>query len=277
MMGPVSASSEATVTRYLASACALSWLAWLPATRRRGQGAPATLSALVGTTGPTAAAFLAVRRRPRDRAALADRIRRWRAPGHAYAAALLVPPAVAEAAARLASRRLGVPSRARPSTLAGTLAFAGTAGLLGGPLGEEPGWRGYALPQLEERLGHRRAALVLGAVWGVWHVPLLLTIPEQRFGMGVRAYLPAFLVSTVGHSAFQTWLATASRGSVPVAVLGHSAYNAATLVLVAEGHPGLLDRPEVAEGAVRVFAGAWAVVGGLALIALPPRREEPRP
>ena len=49
MMGPVSASPEATVTRYLASACALSWLAWLSATRRRGQGAPATLSALVGT------------------------------------------------------------------------------------------------------------------------------------------------------------------------------------------------------------------------------------
>ncbi len=60
MLGPVSASSEATVTRYLASAFALSWLTWLPATRRRGQGAPATLSALVGTVRVFAGAWAVV-------------------------------------------------------------------------------------------------------------------------------------------------------------------------------------------------------------------------
>lgn len=258
------------MARFFVSACALSWLAWVPAVRRRGRGALAALSALAGTAGPSAAAVLAVHGNAEDRAALRARVRRWRAPVPAYFAALFIPPAVAETAARLAARRLDVQSRTKPSLLVATIAFAASAGLVGGPLGEEPGWRGYALPRLEARLGRRRAALVLGAGWTAWHLPLLLAVPEQRFGMSSRSYLPAFLVATTGHSAFHSWLACASHGSVPVAVLGHSAFNASTLVLIAEGHPGLLNHSGVTERALWVFAGTWAVVGGLTLAALPP-------
>jgi membrane protease YdiL (CAAX protease family) len=44
--------------------------------------------------------------------------------------------------------------------------------LVGGGL-EEPGWRGFGLPLLQKRLSPIRATLVLGLVWGVWHVPIL--------------------------------------------------------------------------------------------------------
>ena len=44
--------------------------------------------------------------------------------------------------------------------------------LAGGPLGEEPGWRGYALPRLERALGPVRGSLVLGLLWTGWHLPL---------------------------------------------------------------------------------------------------------
>jgi uncharacterized protein len=43
---------------------------------------------------------------------------------------------------------------------------------LGGPLGEEFGWRGYALPEMTDRYGWRAASLALGLVWAAWHLPL---------------------------------------------------------------------------------------------------------
>jgi membrane protease YdiL (CAAX protease family) len=41
-----------------------------------------------------------------------------------------------------------------------------------GPIGEELGWRGYALGEMQRRVSPFTAALILGAVWGFWHTPL---------------------------------------------------------------------------------------------------------
>ena len=46
---------------------------------------------------------------------------------------------------------------------------------LGGPLGEEFGWRGYALPLLEKRFGPVAGCAVLGVLWAGWHLPLFLS------------------------------------------------------------------------------------------------------
>lgn len=94
--------------------------------------------------------------------------------------------------------------------------------LLGGPLGEEFGWRGYALPVLQERYSWRVASLILGMVWGAWHLPLFYMTDA------VQSYIPVglFMASTVALSVLLAWLFNRTGGSVlPVLVL-HTAVNA---------------------------------------------------
>jgi len=94
--------------------------------------------------------------------------------------------------------------------------------ILGGPLGEEFGWRGYARPVMAQRLGWRAASIALGAVWGLWHLPLFW-MP----GMA-QANLPIglFMAGSVGLSVVFARLAMNTGFSVLPAILLHAAINA---------------------------------------------------
>lgn len=96
--------------------------------------------------------------------------------------------------------------------LAVALAFT----LIKGPI-EEFGWRGLALPLLQRWLAPVWAALVLGLVWGVWHVPAFLLSGTQQ---SAWSFTP-FLVGTVAISVIVTSLFNSSRGSVLLAGLVH--------------------------------------------------------
>ena len=99
--------------------------------------------------------------------------------------------------------------------------------VVGGPLGEELGWRGFALPALQEQLGWRAASLGLGAVWGVWHLPLFF-IAESAQSNGSMA---AFFVLIVATSVFYTWLYNRSNGSILPALTLHTASNSWPLLV----------------------------------------------
>jgi membrane protease YdiL (CAAX protease family) len=91
--------------------------------------------------------------------------------------------------------------------------------ILGGPLGEEPGWRGYALPRLEALFGPIWASAVLGLVWALWHAPLFL-IP------GLASVSPAsFAGILVGVSFLMTFVARLSHSYVLIPILMHAAFN----------------------------------------------------
>ena len=91
--------------------------------------------------------------------------------------------------------------------------------LLGGPIGEEPGWRGYALPRLQQWLGPTRAALVLGLLWTLWHLPLWFA--NQWNHPSALIYL--LLITSL--SVFQAVSTNIARLAVIPAVLGHAAFN----------------------------------------------------
>lgn len=85
-------------------------------------------------------------------------------------------------------------------------------------LGEEPGWRGFMLPRLQARHGPLLVSLILGAVWAVWHLPLLGNEfkPDQ--------ILP-FLISVFAATVVITRLFNGSGGSVLLPMLMHSTVN----------------------------------------------------
>lgn len=89
-------------------------------------------------------------------------------------------------------------------------------------LGEEIGWRGFALPRLQQRFSALNASLILGAVWGIWHYPGFL------IGVGVPLELPFifFLAWVLLATILMTWIYNHTGGSILAAILVHSAANA---------------------------------------------------
>ena len=91
--------------------------------------------------------------------------------------------------------------------------------------GEEYGWRGYLLPKLLP-LGEVKASLIVGAIWGMWHLPALM-LGLNYPGEALWAALLLFGTTTVLLSFPFTWLMVASR-SVLIVAIAHATLNAAT-------------------------------------------------
>ncbi|HEY0604289.1 MAG TPA: CPBP family intramembrane glutamic endopeptidase [Herpetosiphonaceae bacterium] len=95
------------------------------------------------------------------------------------------------------------------------------------PMGEEIGWRGYALPRLQARTSPLGASIILGLIWSVWHLPLYLTrghpLAGEFFG-----WLPLGLIPT---TILFTWVFNHTRGSLLLALLFHAAINLTDLFL----------------------------------------------
>jgi membrane protease YdiL (CAAX protease family) len=121
---------------------------------------------------------------------------------------------------------------------------------LQGPLGEELGWRGYALPGLQVRRSALTASVLLGIVWTGWHLPLLFIPGASMYGFP----LLAFLVYSVAFAVLYTWLSNHTNGSVLIAMLFHLSANFA-LTLVVTVLPDI-DVPQ----AWWFLAAAWALV-----------------
>lgn len=107
---------------------------------------------------------------------------------------------------------------AAPLTLASTFLFL----LVFGPLPEEMGWRGYALDPLQAAYGPLTAALLLGVVHALWHLPLFFI--EGSFQDKLGVFTPGFwrfMVSIVAMSVIISWAFNLTSRSTLLAVLLH--------------------------------------------------------
>jgi membrane protease YdiL (CAAX protease family) len=91
-------------------------------------------------------------------------------------------------------------------------------------LWEETGWRGFLLPSLMEGMSRLRAALLIGVIWGAWHLPIFLAA-HATFGAGMAEFGVMFF-GCITMSIILTWLYLESRGSLLICVLFHNAVNA---------------------------------------------------
>jgi membrane protease YdiL (CAAX protease family) len=142
---------------------------------------------------------------------------RWRVGVQWYAAAILIPLGVALATGGL-NVALGASGSAfaRLELSALLLAFAMRLVVpVFAPVGEEPGWRGFALPRLQAERSPLASTLTLGIIVAVWHVPLVFLTGEHL--------APVFLLATVAVTFFYTWIFNHTRGSVLMTIIAHAA------------------------------------------------------
>ncbi len=153
----------------------------------------------------------------------------FRLPARWYLAALL--PAVVAVAAGGLYRFLGGEASAGVALSPGTWAFLLGSGLLSAATGEEPGWRGFALPRLLQRYSPLTTSLILSAIWSGFHLPLLLA--RGLVGLDLLVYLLVFLVYNFSLTALMTWIFLRTSHSLVPMVIAHFSANVTPIVVVA--------------------------------------------
>src|SRR5215213_3590946 len=109
---------------------------------------------------------------------------------------------------------------------------------LGGPLFEEIGWRGFALPRLQPLRGPLVGSLILGLLWGLWHLPEFL-IPSWAASSGGSSPLAIvkFVLFAVATTIIFTWVFNNTKGSVFMTILVHASINSPFLPFSFSGTP----------------------------------------
>lgn len=242
-------------------AYAVTWLLWAPMVLA---GVPAfsqashipSLCALpavaVGVTGTAFAMTAVTQGRPGVRRLL-QRLVCWDVGVRWYLVALLLIPL----GELLLAAAVTGPGALRALTPAALLLYpaAFVSHFVFGPLFEETGWRGFALPRMQQRFGPLRASLLLGLLWGGWHFFLYLPgwIHDGSLTGAVNAAI--FVSFTVAVSVVFTWLSNNTRASLLLAMLLHGSINGtATYVQV------LADRGVISSDAAGFSTGVGVLL-----------------
>lgn len=188
----------------------------------------------VGIYGPTVSGFVTslIFDGVSGALALLRKLFIWKAPMSSYLNVIFLPLIFAAIGILLYSQLIGdigafdvMAYQAIPTVL--------LTGIYAGPLGEELGWRGFLLTELQKRFSPLKSAIIIGVVWFLWHVPLWWAPFGTLVSGEPLSVLPilTYLVMLICLSIIITWLVNRFNGSVLIAILFHLSTNAGIALL----------------------------------------------
>lgn len=282
---------RAPLVSFFVLAFVLSWLAWTPyILSSSGLGVlafdfPVVLgtSQLIGVIpgaflGPIFSAFLVTRvafgrRGVRE---WLSRFARWRVNWRWYLMSITAVPILLTVIGTLTAGWSAV----RPPTAGLLILFLPMLALqlITTGLAEEPGWRDFALPKLQFRFGPIGANLVLGPLWGVWHLPLFLT--EWGGWPNVTALDPVlFVLTAVSISFVMTWVFNRTGESLPLQMILHCSINTYATLIWPVLFPTVADHSAINRGVLLATGSAaiLLIVATRGRLAFPEAFPLPRP
>ncbi|WP_312396707.1 type II CAAX endopeptidase family protein [Kocuria sp.] len=275
--GPLAVVRRHPLLTFFLLANLLSWISWAPyVLSQSGLGVlPIHVDEITGMLpgaylGPIFSAFLVT--------AIADgrqglrrwfgRLLRWRVAPRWYAVALLGVPAGMLLTGLAFSGGVVHPPSAMALALYVPmliLQFVTTG------LAEEPGWRDFALPRLQDRFHPLAASMILGPIWAVGHLPLFFT-PWVEYPEASWTRAAAFLLFCIGFNLVMTWIFNRTGQSLPVAILAHVSVNTFASVIWGEMFPGIDG-----DSWMRALAVGGLVAGAAVVLATRGRLGYPNP
>ncbi len=238
------------------------WIMFLPVLfAKNGLGLlPFTLpvdvfSSLGAFAGPTLASFL-VTAAASGRAGLRRLLRRivqWRVGVGWYLLALLGFPLIYVGTGVIALGVASLPTLLAQWSLLFTVYLPYVLVNLISTLGEEMGWVGYALPTLQQRITPLLAAVTLGALWGLWHLPSFFITGGAQAGFS-PIFFAFFIIEAIMTRITWSWIFNKTKGSVLIIALLHAASNGTAIALI----PRLFPVPP--PGAILLTLGLFFVV-----------------
>ena len=208
------------VLTYFVLVYVLTWACWIPlAISKTWASFPFIVLLGLGNSMPSLVGILltALFSGKSGLGALFRRLGQVRVPLIWYAFVLLYPPVL-----RLVA--IGVPTLLGLTTIAFAFPVVGVIGSFVAGFGEELGWRGFALPRMQARQSALAASLLLGVLWGLWHLPLLIAQGLPLTAAGLVGFI-LFLLHIIAYSVLFAWVYNNTKGSLFLMVLFHTVFD----------------------------------------------------
>lgn len=221
--------SRRPVVSFVAFTCAISWGIWFTLSQVLAE--PSLLVVLPGGFGPAIAAGLVVASTGGSLRAWVQDMARWRVAPRWYLAALGLPLLFTAGESLVYLVTVGSLDLSLLPQKIGFLTSTFLFALLLGGGNEELGWRGFMQPRLQRSYSAVTAAIVVGIVWTIWHLPVQLLFPSLSAMSPVDQVF--MRVATVPLAIIFAWLYNSTDGSVIVAMLFHAGWNTSGILLPA--------------------------------------------